>query len=107
MVRVPIQLGFEFELLVRQLFDQLGFETTDSKGSDHGYDFVATGRGLTWVVEAKHYRSEIPHARLVEAAAARLAVAARHVEGGKPMLVVSSFVPHELRWRSIEAIRSL
>lgn len=88
----------KFEDLVRRILSINGFSiTTPSLGQDRGFDFVAQIGNETWAIEVKFYRTRRAQASLIKAAALRLNHSAVIERVTKGMLIVSCYIPAELR----------
>lgn len=88
----------KFEEVVEKLLRSANFEVSAHvPRGDRGYDFDATMANGKWAIEVKYYRSPRAQAILIEAAAARVANNGALAQREHAALVVSAFIPGELR----------
>jgi hypothetical protein len=87
-----------FEDLVRRILEINNFQVTihDIRG-DKGFDLLADLENTRWAIEVKYYRTARAQPSLIEAAALRVANNGIVKNVNKCMLVVSCFLPAELR----------
>lgn len=87
-----------FEGLVCDILEANDFKVkTNSVRGDPGFDLLADLGGERWAIEVKYYRTMRAQPTLIEAAAARLAHNGLTAQAQKGMLIVSCFLPAELR----------
>ncbi len=87
-----------FEDLVRRILVLNHFSITPfPPGRDRGFDFLGTLGSDTWAIEVKFYRTQRAQATLIETAALRLNHRGVTAQATKGMLVVSCYLPIQLR----------
>ena len=87
-----------FENLVSRILKANSFHvTTQNLRGDRGFDLLADFGNESWAIEVKYYRTARAQPSLIEAAAVRVASNGIAVKAQKGMLVVSCFLPAELR----------
>ena len=87
-----------FEGLVCDILEANNFKVkTNSVRGDPGFDLLADLGGERWAIEVKYYRTMRAQPTLIDAAAARLAHNGLTAQAQKGMLIVSCFLPAELR----------
>jgi hypothetical protein len=89
----------EFEELVHELLTAVGYRVAkDATGaSDRGYDLLANFGSELWAIEIKYYRTERAQLDLLDATASRLLRAVADANARKGMIVISAYLPDELR----------
>ncbi len=87
-----------FEDLVRRILVLNHFSITPfPPGRDRGFDFLGSLGSDTWAIEVKFYRTQRAQATLIETAALRLNHRGVTAQATKGMLVVSCYLPIQLR----------
>jgi hypothetical protein len=87
-----------FEDLVSRILEANNFLiTTHNLRGDRGFDLLGNYGSESWAIEVKYYRTARAQPSLIDAAAARVASNGIAANAQKGMLVVSCFLPVELR----------
>lgn len=87
-----------FEDLVRRILEANNFQIdVNLTRGDKGFDFLGQFGGESWAIEVKYYRTPRVKQSLIESAAARVINNGIGRQTDKGMLVISSFLPGELR----------
>ena len=87
-----------FEDLVRRILEANNFQIEpNSIRGDRGFDFLGHFGGESWAIEVKYYRTARVRPTLIESAAARVINNGISRQTDKGMLVISSFLPVEIR----------
>ena len=87
-----------FEDLVRRILEANNFQVSihDVRG-DKGFDLLADFENELWAIEVKYYRTARAQPSLIDAAASRVAHNGIAKNANKGMLVVSCYLPSEIR----------
>lgn len=94
----PTSTWVLFEDLVRRILEANNFQISpNSTRGDRGFDFLGQFGGESWAIEVKHYRTARVRLSLIESAAARVINNGIGRQTDKGMLVISSFLPSDIR----------
>ncbi|WP_338517660.1 restriction endonuclease [Alteromonas gracilis] len=87
-----------FEDLVKRILEANNFQIDiNSTRGDRGFDFLGQFGGESWAIEVKYYRTARVRPSLIESAAARVINNGIGRQTDKGMLVISSFLPGDIR----------
>ncbi len=94
----PMSTWELFEDLVKRILEANDFQITPNlTRGEKGFDFLGQFGGESWAIEVKYYRTAKVRSSLIESAASRVINNGIGLNTDKGMLVVSSFLPSNIR----------